>query len=90
MQLDAIEAEFPAGTPVCVRQSVRRRDRDSVCEVVGVVDSWERLPTGSWFARGKYHKLWLARLKLRKADGEISLLVIDDATEIARLEPAKS
>jgi len=28
------------------------------------------------------------RLKLKKADGEITLLVIDDRTEIARLEAA--
>lgn len=90
MQLEAIEAQFPPGTPVCVRETVRRRSRDSVTEVVGVVESWDVLPTGSWYAHGKNNKLWLARLKLRKADGEITLLVIDDATEIARLEAAAS
>ena len=86
MEFDAVTLKFPAGTPVCVRQTVHRRDRDSVANVVGVVASWETLPTGSWYATGKHHKLWLPRLRLRKADGELTLLVIDDATEIAQLE----
>ena len=90
MKPAAFESKFPSGTPVCVRATVRRRGRDTVSEVVGVVDAWEVLPTGSWFARGKNHKLWLPRLKLRKADGEMTLIVLDDATEIARLETAKS
>jgi hypothetical protein len=59
-------------------------------EVVGAVEAWEDRPTGSWHAHGKYDKLWLRRLKLRKADGEITLLVIDDATRIARIEAAAS
>ena len=79
---------FPPGTPVCVRQTVRRRDRSYEAEVVGVVEAWEELPTGSWYAHGRKDKLWLKRLKLRKADGEVTLLVIDDRTEIARLEAA--
>ena len=55
-------------------------------EVVGIVESWEELPTGSWYAHGRQDKLWLKRLKLRKADGEITLLVLDDSTQIAKLE----
>ena len=90
MQFDAVKAQFPRGTPVCVRETVRRRGRDSVANVVGVVESWDMLPTGSWYAQGKDNKLWLARLRLRKADGEITLLVIDDATEIAQLQAAPS
>jgi hypothetical protein len=83
------ESMFPPGTPVCVRQTVRRRDQSYQAEVVGVVEAWEDLPTGSWHAHGRNDKLWLKRLKLRKADGELTLLVIDDSTEIARLEPAR-
>ncbi len=90
MLFEAMESQFPRGTPVCVRATVRRRAHDSVAEVIGVVESWDLLPTGSWYAHGKHHKLWLPRLKLRKADGEMTLLVIDDATEIARLEAVAS
>lgn len=85
MDIDQISTEFPPGTPVCVRQVVSRRGRDIDTEVVGVVKAWEDRPTGSWHAHGKHDKLWLARLKLLKADGEVTLLVLDERTTIARL-----
>ncbi len=81
------DAQFPPGTPVCVRQIVEQRVQDIETEVVGVVEAWVDEPTGSWHAHGKQHKLWLKRLKLRKADGELVLLVVDDGTSIAKLEP---
>jgi len=83
-----IEELFPKGTPVRVIQTTKRRVASYEAESVGVVEAWENRPTGSWYAHGKNDKLWLRRLKLRKADGEITLLVIDDATTIAKLEPA--
>lgn len=83
-----IEHQFPAGTPVRVQQSVDRREGAIEVQVVGVVEAWEELPTGSWYAHGRHDRLWLQRLKLRKADGELTLLVCDDRTAIARVEPA--
>lgn len=88
MMTQSVEEMFPAGTPVRVVQTTPRRESSYQAESVGVVEAWEDRPTGSWFAHGKNDKLWLRRLKLRKADGEITLLVIDDATSIAKLEPA--
>lgn len=87
---ETAERLFPPGTPVCVKQQVRRRKvmGPFEAEVVGVIEAWEDRPTGSWHAHGKDDKLWLKRLKLRKADGEITLLVIDNATQIARIEAA--
>lgn len=85
-----VQQLFPPGTPVRVIQEVTKRDGTYMTEVVGLVDSWEKRPTGSWYAHGKDDRYWLNRLKLRKADGEITLLVLDDATRIARLEPAGS
>jgi len=82
------ESDFPPGTPVCVTETTRHRDESIETRVVGVVQEWEELPTGSWFVHGKNDKLWLKRLRLKKADGEITLLVIDDGTTIARLEAA--
>ena len=81
------DSQFPPGTPVRVRQSIVLRGRNSEAEAVGVIDAWEELPTGSWYAHGKDHKLWLQRLKLRKVDGEITLLIVDNNTSIAALEP---
>ena len=86
--MPSLDEMFPAATPVCVRQTVERRGESFSAEVVGTVESWERQPTGSWHVRGKNARLWLDRLVLRKADGELVLLVIDDSTEIARIESA--
>ena len=84
------EMLFPPGTPVCVRETIERRGRPIQVETVGVVEAWEELPTGSWYAHGKKDRLQLRRLVLRKVDGEKTVLVVDDGTTIARLEPAKS
>jgi hypothetical protein len=90
MDSEVMEARFPPGTPVCVRETIERRGEATEVETVGVVESWEDLPTGSWYAHGKNDRLWLQRLKLRKADGEITLLVVDNRTAIAKLEPLKA
>lgn len=82
-----IEAKFPPGTPVCVRQKIDRRGNPMEVEVAGTVVDWVEQPTGSWFA---HDKLWLKRLVLRKVDGEETLLIVDDSTQIAKLEAAKS
>ncbi len=82
------EDRFPVGTPVCVKQIVDRRNGPVEAEIVGVIEGWEDKATGSWFAHGKHDRLWLKRLRLRKEDGEITLLVIDDSTHIAKIEAA--
>jgi len=84
------ESSFPPGTLVGVTEVTTRRDKSIEVQTVGVVESWEELPTGSWYAHGRNDRLWLRRLKLRKLDGEITLLIIDDGTSIAKLETAKS
>ena len=83
---------FPPGTPVCVRQTIEGRGTRKTglsatfAEVVGVVQAWEQRPTGSWYAHGKDDRLWLQRLKIKKADGELVLLIVDDGTAIAKLQ----
>lgn len=84
------EELFPPGTPVRVTHVVERRGQSYHIDVYGVVEAWEELPTGSWFAHGKHDRLWLRRLRLKKLDGEITLLVLDNTTSIAKLEPAKA
>ncbi len=80
------DSQFPPGTPVCVTQSVQMGKQSIEAEVVGVVEAWDELPTGSWYAHGKNGRLWLKRLRLQKADGELVLLVVDDSTVVARLQ----
>ena len=79
---------FAVGASVRVTQTLVRRTEPVQVEVVGVIESWEDQPTGSWYAHGKHDKLWLRRLKLRKSDGEIVWLVVDGSTAIAPAETA--
>jgi hypothetical protein len=88
--LPSMEAQFPAGTPVCITMLTHRRGRDLESRVIGTVEAWDSLPTGSWYAHGKDDRLWLDRVRIRRVDGEITLLVIDDATAISRLEVAQA
>lgn len=83
------ETTFPSGTAVRIVQVIEGRGLTYETEVVGVVEEWESQPTGSWHVHGKDGRLWLKRLKLRKADGEVTLLVIDDHTSIAKIESKK-
>lgn len=71
---------------MCITEEIRRRNRVAQTTTCGVVEAWAELPTGSWHAHGKHDRLWLRRLRLRKVDGEVSLLVVDDSTRIAKLE----
>ena len=42
--------------------------------------------TGSWYAHSRDKKLWLDRLELRKDDGEIVVINLDQRTAVERLD----
>lgn len=86
--LPFLDSQFPPGTPVCVTMLTHFRDREIESRVIGTVEAWDSLPTGSWYSKGRDDKLWLDRVRLRRVDGEVTLLVIDDATTISLLEAA--
>ena len=44
--------------------------------------------TGSWYAHSADKKLWLDRVEIRKDDGEIAVLNLDDLTVVERLDDA--
>lgn len=51
---------------------------ETIASVVeGVVVAFEQAKTGSWYAHSKDKKLWLDRLQLRKSDGEIVFVNLD-------------
>lgn len=50
--------------------------------VVGTVVRYEQMKTGSWYAHGKDDKLWLDRLVLRKDDGEVVYLNLDQYSAV--------
>jgi hypothetical protein len=74
------------GQRVRVVQTVERRARDWQCAVCGVIQAVELSQTGSWFAHAKDDKFWLRRIRLQKDDGEVSMLNLDQWTEIERLD----
>lgn len=81
MNVPAIEP----GQRVRVVQTVDTREGPWRTEVEGEVVSCRPQPTGSWFAHGKNDKLWLQRLRLRRADGELIDLVLERDSELTFL-----
>ena len=90
---DSIRKQIKPGANVLVTQQIPHRDRTWTNEVRGTVVSYEQKETGSWFAHSKNDKLWLDRLTLRKPDGELLTLNLDDYSRVQveeSKEPAPS
>jgi hypothetical protein len=78
----SLSSRLRPGARVRVTQQIAARDYAWVSEVRGTVVSYEQKPTGSWFAHSRGDKLWLDRLTLRKDDGELTTLVLDEFSNI--------
>jgi hypothetical protein len=73
-------APYTSGQRVRVTQQVPKLGNagETIASVVeGVVVAFEQAKTGSWYAHSKDKKLWLDRLQLRKSDGEIVFVNLD-------------
>lgn len=92
--IEKLQAEFPEGIPVIIQEESKTGTGTYVTsEVVGTVISWRHESTGAWYAKNgdpsvpnENGKLQLLRLMLKKVDGEISDIIIDELTKIAKLE----
>jgi hypothetical protein len=82
---ESIRKELRPGVRVKVTQQIAARHYTLPTDIVGTIVSYEQRPTGSWYAHGKNDKLWLDRLTLRKEDGEITTLNLDEFTHIELL-----
>jgi hypothetical protein len=79
------------GARVKVTQQIAHRDRSRVVlrEVRGTVVGYDQRQTGSWFAHSRDEKLWLDRLTIRKDDGELTTLILDEYSHVEiEQEPA--
>ena len=87
---DAIRKNLRPGVRVKVTQQIAARNYTLTSDVVGTVVEYEQKQTGSWYAHSKNDKLWLDRLLIRKADGELTTLNLDDYSHVEILadEPA--
>jgi len=68
-----------------VTQEIVSREGTWTTAVEGTVVYCQPRPTGSWFAHGKNDKLWLQRIRLRRDDGELIELSLDDRTRVTVL-----
>jgi hypothetical protein len=77
-----IRKQLKPGARVKVTQQIAARDYAWSSDISGIVVDFQQKQTGSWFAHSKNDKLWLDRLTLRKPDGELTTLNLDDYTHI--------
>jgi len=82
---EAIRKQLTPGATVTVIQQIAARDYSWSGEITGTVVEYSQQETGSWYAHSKNDKLWLDRLTLRKADGEITTLNLD-AFSVVRID----
>jgi len=68
------------GVRIRVYQRIERREGDWENEITGTVVDIRPEKTGSWFAHGKDDRLWLYRIQLRKSDGEMTTVAVDQHT----------
>jgi hypothetical protein len=87
MNADVRDKLIP-GTRVRITQQIAARDYTWASAVTGTIIGYVQQETGSWFAHSRDDKLWLDRLTLRKDDGEITTLNLDDYSVIEVLAPA--
>lgn len=73
------------GTRIRVTQQMPQTHTVWSTAVEGTVVRWRQARTGSWFAHGRHDKLWLDRLELRRPDGELVTLNLDQYSLIEPL-----
>lgn len=79
---------FEAGQRVRITQQVPRQSGTHTITVEGTVLRFGQATTGSWFAHSKDKKLWLDRLELKKDDGELVVVNLDQYSRVEILAAA--
>lgn len=77
-----IDASIEPGMTVRVTQQIPFGRGTKVATLEGEILRIGQQKTGSWFAHAKDKKLWLDRLELKKADGEIVHVNLDQYSRV--------
>lgn len=77
-----IRKRIVPGARVRITQQIAARAFSWPSVTEGIVVSYQQKPTGSWYAHSRDDKLWLDRVVVKKADGEISTLNLDDYSSV--------
>lgn len=73
---------YAPGTRVRVTQQIPFAKGTVSTVIEGTILRFGQQKTGSWFAHGKDDKLWLDRLELKKADGELVVCNLDQYSHV--------
>lgn len=77
---------YTPGQTVRITQQVPRLERPGggtmTTTFEGTIVNFEQAKTGSWYAHSRDGKLWLDRLTLKKADGEIVVCNLDQYSSV--------
>ena len=79
---DQQTSRYAPGSVVRITQQIPRRTDTVTATITGTIVRQERQPSGSWYARNKDNQVWLDRLVVRKDDGEITILNLDEYTVV--------
>lgn len=79
---ESIRKQLTPGATVRVTQQIPHRSYTWTNETRGTIVSYEQKQTGSWYAHSKSDKLWLDRLSIRKVDGELLTLNLDEYSHV--------
>lgn len=77
-----LRSKLVPGVRVRVTQQIPARDYAWTADVRGTIVDYQQKRTGSWYAHSKNDKLWLDRLVIKKDDGEISTLNLDEYSRV--------
>lgn len=78
--------EIQPGNRVRITQQLPQVNQAWSTTVEGTVLRARQAATGSWFAHSRGDRLWLDRLEVRRDDGEIVVLNLDQYTQVQRLD----
>ncbi len=81
-----MERTYQPGQRVRITQQVPRQSKTIVSSTDGTIVRFYQGKTGSWFAHSKDHKLWLDRLEIQKANGEMAIINLDQYTSVEVLD----
>ena len=76
------QTAYIPGQRVRITQRTPRQSGAMEIAVEGTIVRAGSGKTGSWFAHGKDHKLWLDRLELRRDDGEMVVCNLDQYSQV--------
>lgn len=80
--------DYRPGQRVRVTQQLPRIKGVTTTSVEGVLRRFGQQKTGSWFAHAKDDRLWLDRLELKKDDGELVVINLDQYSRVELLDDA--